>query len=76
MIQIFLMPLIMVGQNLLGRHAEFRAENDFEINQKAEHEVETILLSLEKQAAIIERQDEKILQILRFVDPASHHVTP
>jgi len=73
MIQIFLMPLIMVGQNLLGRHAELRAESDFQINQKAEREVETILLSLERQAAIIERQGELILYILRCVDqPASH----
>ena len=32
-IQILLMPLIMVGQNLHGRHAETRAELDFEINQ-------------------------------------------
>lgn len=71
MIQICLMPLIMVGQNLLGRHAELRAENDFEINQKAEREIETILLNLEKQAALIERQDEKILHILRCVDTAS-----
>ncbi|MCX6004063.1 MAG: DUF1003 domain-containing protein, partial [Chloroflexi bacterium] len=28
MIQIFLMPLIMVGQNLQSRHAEMRAEAD------------------------------------------------
>ena len=38
-IQIFLMPLIMVGQNLQGRHAEARAEADFEVNTKAEREV-------------------------------------
>jgi uncharacterized membrane protein len=76
MIQICLMPLIMVGQNLLGRHAELRAESDFEINQKAEQEIETILLNLEKQAALIERQDQKILHILRCVDaapPAAPH---
>ena len=36
MIQIFLMPLIMVGQNLQGKHAEARAEADFEVNIKAE----------------------------------------
>lgn len=36
MIQIFLMPLIMVGQNLQGKHAEIRAETDYEINLKAE----------------------------------------
>lgn len=64
MIQLMLLPLIMVGQNLLGRHAELRAENDFEINQKAEQEIETILLHLEWQAAILERQEQLILRIL------------
>lgn len=49
MIQILLMPLIMVGQNLQGRHAELRAENDFEVNVKAEQEVETLLRHLEYQ---------------------------
>ena len=63
MIQIMLMPLIMVGQNLLNRHAELRAEADFEINQKAEREVEAILLHLEHQTAAIEHQGELILQI-------------
>src|SRR5258705_9021770 len=45
-IQILLMPLIMIGQNLQGRHAETRAELDFEINQKAEKEVGATLLHL------------------------------
>jgi uncharacterized membrane protein len=48
-LQIFLMPLIMIGQNLQGRHAEKRAESDFEVNVKAEKEIETILLHLEHQ---------------------------
>jgi uncharacterized membrane protein len=62
------MPLIMVGQNLLNRHAELRAEADFEINQKAEQEVEAILLHLEHQAAAIEHQGELILRILRHLE--------
>lgn len=57
MIQIFLMPLIMIGQNLQSRHAELRAEADFEINTKAEIEIETIMMHLEN-------QNELILQIL------------
>jgi uncharacterized membrane protein len=64
MIQIFLMPLIMVGQNLLSRHNDIRAESDYEVNRKAEQEVELILLHLEQQAAHLERQGELILQIL------------
>ena len=53
MIQIFLMPLIMVGQNLQGRHAEKRAEADFNVNTKAEREIEAILMHLENQNALI-----------------------
>ena len=64
MIQIFLMPLIMVGQNLQGRHAEARAEADFEVNTKAEREIESILLYLET-------QNDLILKILRQVEGAA-----
>ncbi len=49
MIQIFLMPLIMIGQNLQGRHAEARAESDYEVNMKSAEEIETILAHLEAQ---------------------------
>jgi uncharacterized membrane protein len=64
MIQIFLMPLIMIGQNLQSRHAEMRAEADFEINTKAETEIETILMHLEN-------QDELIIQILDHIKKSS-----
>ncbi len=57
MIQLFFLPLIMIGQNLQGRHSEARAEADFEINTKAEREIETILMHLE-------HQNELILKIL------------
>lgn len=57
MIQIFLMPLLMIGQNLQSKHAEARAEADFEINTKAELEIETIL-------AHLEAQNKNILEIL------------
>jgi uncharacterized membrane protein len=60
MIQIFLMPLIMVGQNLQSRHSEARAESDYEVNVKAEREIEAILIHLEAQANDI----EKILQAM------------
>jgi uncharacterized membrane protein len=53
MIQIFLMPLIMIGQNLQGRHAEKRAESDYDVNVKAEREIEAILMHLEHQNDLI-----------------------
>jgi uncharacterized membrane protein len=67
MIQIFLMPLIMVGQNLQGRHSEFRAESDFEVNVKAEREIETILMHLEN-------QNELILKILNDLEAKSKDI--
>ncbi|HEY2178000.1 MAG TPA: DUF1003 domain-containing protein [Caulobacteraceae bacterium] len=48
-IQILLMPLIMVGQNIQGSHADARAEHDLEVNIKAEQEIEVILKHLEYQ---------------------------
>ncbi|NTW33134.1 MAG: DUF1003 domain-containing protein [Bacteroidetes bacterium] len=60
MIQIFLMPLIMIGQNLQSDHAEVRAEADFEVNTKAELEIETILMHLENQNKIILEILEKL----------------
>jgi uncharacterized membrane protein len=52
-IQILLMPLIMVGQNLQGRHSETRAQLDFEINQKAEKEVMVVLRHLEHNTELL-----------------------
>lgn len=61
LIQIHLMPLIMVGQNIQGKHAELRAEHDYEVNLKAEKEIETVLLHLENQQKLI-------LEILRKIE--------
>lgn len=54
MIQIFLMPLIMIGQNLQNRHAEARTESDYEVNVRSEKEIEVLLAHLE---AIEQRLD-------------------
>jgi uncharacterized membrane protein len=59
LIQLLLMPLIMVGQNIQGRHSEIRAEHDLEVNVKAEKEIEVILQHLEYQNAILIAMMEK-----------------
>ena len=61
MIQIFLMPLLLIGQNIQGKHAEARANDDYNVNKKAELEIETILQHLEN-------QNELILEILQRVE--------
>jgi uncharacterized membrane protein len=68
LVQILLMPLIMVGQNIQGRHAEVRAEHDLDVNIKAEKEIEIILHHLEEQnellVAMLEKQGVKIEEIV------------
>ncbi|MEK7177147.1 MAG: DUF1003 domain-containing protein [Patescibacteria group bacterium] len=60
-LQLILLPLIMVGQNLEGKFAERRAQADFEINKKAEHEIEVII-------AHLENQNELLLELTRKLD--------
>jgi uncharacterized membrane protein len=60
LIQLLLMPLIMVGQNVQGRHSELRAEHDLAVNVKAEEEIEVILQHLEYQNAILIAMVEKL----------------
>src|SRR5579863_7153857 len=68
-IQILLMPLIMVGQNVQGRHAEARAEHDLEVNVKAEQEIEVVLHHLEQQydilIAMLEKQGMKLEEVIQ-----------
>lgn len=60
MIQILLMPLLLIGQNLQGQHAESRAEADFEVNTKSEIQIEAILNHLENQNEILETIVKKV----------------
>jgi uncharacterized membrane protein len=60
MIQLLLMPLIMVGQNVQGRHSEIRADHDLEVNVKAEKEIEVVLEHLEYQNTILMAMVQKL----------------
>ena len=60
LIQIFLMPLIMVGQNIQGRQADARSEHDLEVNVKAEKEIEVVLAHLEYQNSLLLQMVQKL----------------
>ncbi len=55
MIQIFLMPLIMIGQNLQARHAELRAERHYDADIKADKSVADIKKMLAEQNALLNK---------------------
>jgi len=59
LIQILLMPLIMLGQNLQGRHVERRSENDYEVNLKAESEIQDILRELRELRVIVQEMAQR-----------------
>jgi uncharacterized membrane protein len=73
-IQILLMPLLMVGQNLQGRHSEARAEADFLVNQKAFADTEAIIKRLEgldAQILAMSKTNHEILVRLAGVTPGA-----
>ncbi len=59
--QLMVMPLLMISQNLNSRHSDARAEADFDINTKAEFEIEVVLQHLEN-------QNKMILEILHRLE--------
>lgn len=75
-IQILLMPLIMVGQNVQGRHSEARAEADFAVNTKAFADTERILKRLEEQDARLLELASTSQEILRRLAGAENESAP
>jgi len=60
-IQLVLLPVIMVGQNVLNRKSELQAEEEFQTTQHSFHDIEEIMKHLDK-------QDEIILAILQKLE--------
>lgn len=73
MIQIFLMPLLMIGQNLQSRHAELGAESHLEAHSQAEIERDQILHHLEHQEALLIALAKKTDIDVEKVLAESHH---
>ncbi len=48
-VQLLLMPLIMVGQNIQGRHAQIRADEEYKTTMSSYRDIEHILQHLDEQ---------------------------
>ena len=59
-LQIFLMPLLMIGQNLQSAHTELLSENDFEVNRKAERQTEELLEIVKRLEQKIDKLEEQL----------------
>ena len=62
---LLLMPLIMVGQNLQGRHSEIRAEEEFRTTSSSSQDIEQILLHLDKQDKQVQKQLDLLLELTK-----------
>jgi uncharacterized membrane protein len=62
-IQLLLMPLIMVGQNIQGRHAEIRTDEEYKTTMTSYHDIEHILAHLDEQDKELLKQS-KLLENL------------
>lgn len=64
LIQLLLMPLLLVGQNLMNRHSEARAEAEYELNIKEDREIETVIQHLENQDEVLARIEERLEKLV------------
>jgi uncharacterized membrane protein len=68
-VQLLLMPLIMVGQNLQGRHAEARAEEEYRTVAKVFHDSEAMLAHLDAQDRELLRQTRLLIGLVESLVP-------
>lgn len=62
-VQLLLMPLIMVGQNLQGRHAAIRAEEEFKTTESSYKDIEQILIHLDRQDKEMKKQLDLLIEL-------------
>jgi uncharacterized membrane protein len=60
-VQLLLMPLIMVGQNIQGRHAQIRSDEEYKTTMTSYKDIESILKHLEI-------QDQELLKQTRLIE--------
>lgn len=63
-IQLVMLPIIMVGQNVLGRKSELQADEAFKTTMSTYHDIEQIMQHLCAQDAELLRQSHMLLHLL------------
>ncbi len=56
-LQLVLLSVIMVGQNVMGKHAELRADAEYEVNLKNEKDIEAIKKDLDEIKKILKNKN-------------------
>lgn len=64
-VQLLLMPLIMVGQNIQGKHSEIRAEEEYNTTKSSYRDIENILAHLDAQDKELLRQTKLLEELMK-----------
>lgn len=64
LIQLVLLPIIMVGQNVLGRKAELQADEQYRTTMSTYHDIEQVMQHLAAQDAELLHQTKLIIYLL------------
>ena len=60
LIQLVMLPIIMVGQNVLGRKSELQADEQFATTQRSYYDIEQVMQHLSKQDEELLRQTKAL----------------
>ncbi len=63
-IQLVMLPILSVGQNVLGHHAELQADEQFNTTQKTYHDIEEIMQHLAAQDAELLKHTKMLIHLL------------
>ena len=63
-LQLVLLPVIMVGQNVLGRKTELQADEQFHTTMSTYHDIEQIMQHLSEQDAELLHHTKMLIQLL------------
>ncbi|HEU0004228.1 MAG TPA: hypothetical protein VFQ36_25210 [Ktedonobacteraceae bacterium] len=64
-LQLVLLPVILVGGNVLNRHQELQSEETFQTSQHSFHDIEQIMEHLSAQDAELLKQSHMIIHLLK-----------
>jgi uncharacterized membrane protein len=87
LVQLWALPAIMVGQNVLNRKTELQADEDFRINQESFRDIEQIMQHLSAQDAelvhhahmlehLLEKNGISLQQLLAAESTTTSHLEP
>jgi uncharacterized membrane protein len=74
-VQLLLMPLLMVGQNLQGRHTEARAEEEYRTVTKIFHDMSQTMRHLDAQDRELLRQSRLLVGLVDTLVPEDRRVS-